>query len=487
MSNIVYDMVVRCEIDGEEKNFYFDYVENNTTNLSSDICTHPLVNGDIIADHMYVNPATVSFGGTFSLLGNKKADKNYNFGSSDRLANIQKMFERIMKEGISCTLVKMGQDGDQSRFKVRNNMVLNNITWIEHQSSVDFSFSFYETLTADVSAEVEYKLNESDDTLPIVTDPNILSVTDTLIDENDIYQILLNTLKENEVVDDEFLTSIFNYCSTIDSTSSSINTTGTSDANKGLTTAAVGVAIGVITALTLVFGVGAVIAVVAALVSNALFIVGVVSFFKSINKSKYKIKPFKNYKSEKKLNKEIKRFLEFYGEMCIYFDDLYKKMYMYGFGKNDIQKCFVTIDNDNYIFNFTKSTRNSNYSLSVTSIDGSNKANVSNIAEKAIANIGECNKSNILFTTSSGCQVYLVNRQLYSTIEKKDAKLENISIINKSSANAIMIDETRENKFNEEVESVKKDLTNYAILSSTVDLTNFNNIIIDIIKTQILE
>lgn len=466
MSNIVYDMVVRCEIDGEEKNFYFDYVEANTTNLSSDICTHPLVNGDIIADHMYINPATVSFSGTFSLLGNKKANDGYNFGSSDRLANIQETFERIMKEGIPCTLVKMGQNGDQTRFKVRKNMVLNTITWIEHQSSVDFSFSFYETLTADVSAEVEYKLNESDDTLPIVTDPNILSVTDTLIDENDIYQILLNTLKENGVVDDEFLTSVFNYCSTIDSTSSSINT--------------IGIAIGVITTLTLVFG-------VATLVVDALFIVGVVLFFKSITKSKYKIKPFKNYKTEKDLNKEIKRFLEFYGEMCIYFDDLYKKMYMYGFGKNDIQKCFVTIDNDNYIFNFTKSTRNSNYSLSVTSIDGSNKANVSNIAEKAIANIGECNKSNILFTTSSGCQVYLVNRQLYSTIEKKDAKLENISIIDKSSANAIMIDETRENKFNEEVESVKKDLTNYAILSSTVDLTNFNNIIIDIIKTQILE
>ena len=36
----VYDLVVRCEIDGEEENFLFDYVEDATTNLTSDITTH---------------------------------------------------------------------------------------------------------------------------------------------------------------------------------------------------------------------------------------------------------------------------------------------------------------------------------------------------------------------------------------------------------------------------------------------------------------
>ena len=151
----VYDLVVRCEIDGEEENFLFDYVEDATTNLTSDITTHPLVNGDIIADHMYLNPSTVSFSGTFSLLGNKK----YDFGNTDRLANIQEIFERIMKEGIMCTLVKMSSTGDTSRFKVRENMVLTSITWVERQTSMDFTFTFNEALTSVVD-DVEYEVEE---------------------------------------------------------------------------------------------------------------------------------------------------------------------------------------------------------------------------------------------------------------------------------------------------------------------------------------
>ena len=185
----VYNLVVRCDMDGETKDFMFDYVEDTSTTVSSEITTHPLVNGDIIADHMYNNPIDMSFSGTFSLFGNKK----YNFGTSDRLANIQETFERINREGIMCTLVKRSKGGDENRFKVRKNMVLTSINWTEHQSSMDFSFQFNEAITAIVD-EPEYDKDIKDESLPRVSDPLALDVTDELLNVGDIIQVAIATL-----------------------------------------------------------------------------------------------------------------------------------------------------------------------------------------------------------------------------------------------------------------------------------------------------
>ena len=72
MTNAAYILVVTCELDGEQQRFMFDYVSDNSTSLSSDLTTHPMVNGDMVADHMFKQPLTVTYSGKFSLYGNKR-------------------------------------------------------------------------------------------------------------------------------------------------------------------------------------------------------------------------------------------------------------------------------------------------------------------------------------------------------------------------------------------------------------------------------
>lgn len=457
----IYNFVVRCEIDGEERNYLFDYVEDATTNLTSDITTHPLVNGDIIADHMYLNPATVNVAGTFSLLGNKK----YNFGSTDRLANIQDIFERIMKEGIMCTLIKMNSDGDSSRFKVRENMVLTSISWVERQSSVDFNFGFNEALTA-IADDVEYAIDVLDETLPIISDPSTLDVTDELLDINEIMQYTLAVLSEEELISINFLEDVLQWATEEGKALNGLKG-ALAGAAVGAVAGSVAVAAGLVAMLAICTAIGASIPVAGwialAVIFAVSFVAGVVyGIIKGLSKSKYQIKRFKFYKNnEKKRIAENKRFAEFMGNLYLQFEQLEQNLSLYGFGQNTSQECLVTIDNNYYIFSFTKSTNNSNYSLEVQDIDKNIIANITNIAEKSIISLNDCNTDTILFTTPQGGQVYLANREILA--------------------------KRQEGASNKEIEALQKDLTKYAILSSTLDLTKFQELMGDIIKSQIFK
>lgn len=467
---VTYDMVVRCTINNKEENFYFDYVEDNTTNLSSDITSYPLVSGDVVADHMYVNPSTVSFNGTFSLIGNKKANKEYNFGSLDRLSNIQEIFEKIMRDGIMCSLIKMGSNGDKSRFKVRNNMVLTSITWIEKQVSLDFNFTFTEALTSVVDEE-DYEVDVLDESLPVVSDPLSLNVTDELLDRNEIIQYTIAILDENGLFEENFLETAINWCV---------------ERQKGaLAGKAVGLVAGTIAAavaikvMATIFGGCLAIPgpgwIAAAAIAATAVVVGMVcGIIKTWKKSKYKIKQFKKYEKEKKLEAEINRFLEFIGQIELELENLEDKMSLYGFGQDTPQQCFVNIDNQQYVFTFSKSTSSSNYSLDVINVDETNIANVTDISEKAIVTLGECNNDTLLFNTSSGCQVYLANRQLYyaQQVQQEYSSFDELEDVEGGV---------------ERVDEITKDLSKYAILSSTIDLTKFKETVQEIIKSQIFK
>lgn len=98
-----FSFVIECNVDNEHLELEFDKINENITTSTSDITTHPLVNGDVIADHMYRNPVNVNVSGTFSLNGNQRTQY---FGSNDRLTNIETLFEKIKKQGIFCTLKK---------------------------------------------------------------------------------------------------------------------------------------------------------------------------------------------------------------------------------------------------------------------------------------------------------------------------------------------------------------------------------------------
>lgn len=465
----VYNLVVRCDIDGETKDFMFDYVEDTSTTVSSDITTHPLVNGDVIADHMYNNPIDMSFSGTFSLFGNKK----YNFGTSDRLANIQETFERINREGIMCTLVKRSKGGDENRFKVRKNMVLTSINWTEHQSSMDFSFQFKEAITAIVD-EPEYDKDIQDKSLPRISDPLSLDVTDELLNVGDIIQVAIATLSEEGLFADNFLENAIQHDLAVGQKILSTAAGAAAGAAVGLVggLAGAGVTLAIAKGIACLCGVFAAIpgpgwvaaAIVAAVAVVAGIIVGIIRGFK---KNKYQIKRFKYYKNNsKKQQKEIDRFNEFIGKLVEQFEQLEQSMSLYGFGEDDSQQCFVTINSNYYIFSFTKSTEESQYALNVIessqlSSTNPNPVIVSDISEKSIQSLSECSSDTLLFSTSEGTQVYLANTK---TLAKRES-----------------------GGTNEEIEALQKNLTNYAILASNIDLTKFKEIITEIVKINVFK
>lgn len=471
MSSGEYNLTINCLIDDIEYNLYFDYVSSNSYSVSSNITTHPLVNGDMISDHMYKNQGSANISGSFSIYGNKKGidivryDKNlkeyvhsdYSETSQNRLNAIQTLFERINKEGILCSIFKRSSEGEVDRFKVRNNMVLTNIRWSENQFSVDFNFDFTEVLLAEID-EVEYEVDVTDEDIPIVTNPLTSNIVDELFDWNEITKTAILMLKEEGLYTDDFITAIISWSKSFEELGSDV---------------LVGVGIGAVVG-TVVFLAGikvllsiaaaagtipvagwiiaAAVAAVAA-ISSAIF--GIV---KAIKASKYKIKAFKLYKNEKKKEEEFRRFTDFIGSIKLEFESLGDNISLYGFGINKPQECLVTIGNNYYVFKFTKATESSVYSLSITDIDGKNIDIIPDIGEKAIASINECSESTLLFTTSDQLQVYLINKKLLLTDE-----------------------------LNESAEEVQKDLTNFTVIVSNLDLTRFNDMLVEIIKNKIFK
>lgn len=471
MENVMYyNLCIRANIDNEDKYLYFDYVEDNKTTLTSTITTHPLVNGDTIADHMYIEPASVNFSGSFSLYGNKKGfdvitytnkrtsterTQSYNYSESvnTRLAYIENLFERIKNEGIMCSILKRSNLGDTSRFKARDNMVLTSITWTEKQSSVDFDFTFNEALTASV-AELEYDKDITDSSLPILTDPKQSNFTDELLNESDIVNATISILQSEKLFDDKFLPNLLEFIKTYFS--------------GVLVGAVVGAAAILLAAPIVASVVGAcaatppvgwiVLAVIGVACIIAGTIYGIVQFFKKRN---YKIKKFKTYKKASKSEAEYNRFLELIGKILERCKQLGDSIKVYGFGTNEPQNCFFNINNNGYYFSFNKRTEESNYGIRVTNFDDEQVRMKPNISEIAISNLNEVNSSNILFERD-GVKVYLCNKK------REEVKSQETPLTE------------------EEKEAIEKDLTNYLVIVSALDLSKFKEMIQEIIKNEII-
>lgn len=153
-------------MDGIAQRILLDTVEATQITTFSTITTHPLTNGDIVADHMYKNPITLTLSGSFALSSNGSNQvyyKNLNRGTQSQLIastnmlTVEALFERIKNEAILCDIVKLSKriasvspSSTQSasdtsrgyRFQERKNMALTNISWTENISTLGFTFQF---------------------------------------------------------------------------------------------------------------------------------------------------------------------------------------------------------------------------------------------------------------------------------------------------------------------------------------------------------
>ena len=175
-----YAVVISCFLNKEDKertSFILDTVDDTSIDSSSSITMHPVVSGDMIADHMYNDPDTMQVRGSFSLNGSKGIVVD---GSGSRLANFEDVFEDIKSRGVMCDIVKVhipnnDLTNQQPRFKLRQNMVLTSISFVEKINSVNFTFNFKQALTVDVE---ETPIDNDDEFLPYITEPNTLNFTD---------------------------------------------------------------------------------------------------------------------------------------------------------------------------------------------------------------------------------------------------------------------------------------------------------------------
>ena len=203
-----------------------DIQEEPQVTASSTLCSYPLQSGDTMTDHMYRNPTTVALTGVFSLTGAPILfkDSSYDFfqTSQDRLTAIQEIFEKIKDDGILCQITTIknavggnvisDSDDSQTRFRQRNNMALESITWTQMQNSMKFNFSFKEVIMVEsqeyeeITAEMMEELN-----LPRCTSPVGSSLAVVLSNTGKLDEIVIKSLQENGYITNGFLRAIYQF------------------------------------------------------------------------------------------------------------------------------------------------------------------------------------------------------------------------------------------------------------------------------------
>lgn len=458
MAENAYRLVLQCKIDDEDFDVEFDNIDNESITDTSDITNHPLVNGDMIADHMYRMPVNMNISGTFSLYGNRPTA--YSGTYNDRLSNIESFFTKIKNEGIFCRLVKLSKaDNVSSRFMARDNMVLTSITWNEKQSSVSFSFNFTEAIVARIQ-DVQYEEDTIDVNLPAITDAATLDFTDTLLDWTEVDRLVVYQLVEAGIITQEFL----DYSTkAVTSTALEVVASAALGGGVGLVGAsAVGISI-----LVAIFGIGSIpvwgwiaagaLATIVAVGVGIYF--GVKAYERAEAEIKYKVRAFELYEDDKKNQAEVERFCNYLGRIHQNLETLEEHLHVYGIASNEAQECMLYLDDNYYIFKFSKNNTNERYSLEVITADGKHpEGGLGGMMSELVgfSNISECTDSNELFRTAGkGSWVYVMN------LASEKAKAEN--------------------KTEKEVEELNKDLRNYAIFVSEINMSQFSDAIQELV------
>lgn len=224
-----YKLVIRVNMnqygevysqDEAVKILMLDVVKTKSITASSTITNQPLQSGDTMSDHMYRNPTTFNVSGTFALNGENANDISYGFvgKENDRLTQIETLLEKIKDEGYLCDLITMSfddngkNDVNNTRFKVRKNMALTNITWSEKLNSIDYQLSFQEVITVDSIDTSEIVVDDDD---PLVNEPEMCSLGNLIYGTEGFLYVLLFQLYNNKIISYGFIYVLANWENTI--------------------------------------------------------------------------------------------------------------------------------------------------------------------------------------------------------------------------------------------------------------------------------
>ena len=426
-----YAMVINFDLDGLNRSIVLDAVDETKVTATSDIASHPMVSGDIIADHTIKQPIGLDFSGKFST---KSAETIVVSSDGARLADVEDFFERIKNESILCTLIKVKVDESTSnddflknaRFSVRRNMILHSITWTEEITTLGYSFSWTQVMLVDVE---EFDVDIDDNFLPYITNPETKNFTDVLFDQEEFDRRVIEFCRSSKIATANFLDFLQSCGASL----------------------LVGLGIGLVLAIALVTCLsvpvyGALIA--AAVVVVGCLIYGLVKCFKRIDaRLKYKIKPFDVGKNQKKNEQEVKRFADFLESLHNKMSDFNNHITVYQIAENKQQECLLTIGSNYYVFSILKNNTNEKWGVIATDMDDTIKGQMPDITA-ALNAVSDCTLQNCLFKTTDGYYIYVM---------KPD-------------------DEADEN-----------DLTNYYLMCSSIDLSKWSDIVTSILEDAILK
>lgn len=413
------------------KTILLDSIEDVQVDESSQLTTHPIVTGDMVADHMIKEPCSMTISGELSMNG---SDNIIFDGFKPTLKACQETFGKIKNNAYMCSITKLAMNTNEVRFLQRENMVLTSIQWTERVNSLAFTLTFTQVLVADVQ---EYEVDMQDENLPAVTEPATLSFSSTLMDWDQVDRLVIDTCAAEGLTTDEFMTML--------------KSAGTSYLIGG---AAVGAAI-LITYIAACASIpvgGWIVGIVSlAIVGVAIIGYGIYSAIKSaVNSRKYRVDQFKKYKDDKKNQAEVERFSNFIGDIHNQLMKLNDTFYVYQISSNEPQECMLSISDEYYIFAFEKNNVNNKWTVNVTmparddSVVAANKS-----IDCAKTSYADCNSGNALFRASgSGAYVYLMY------VRNEDLAAD--------------------------------DLRNYYILVSGMKPEDFTNAVTEIIKNAIL-
>lgn len=342
-----------------------DAVDNFQVTGQNEMTSHPMVTGDVVGDHIIVQPCQITFNGTISLNASSPVKS---------LSSIQKTFEDLKDNGTLCTVAKVKTANNEFRFLKRNNMVLTGIVWTEHINSVDFNFTFNQALLDNV-AVTQVAAGKF---LPDIVEPRTLTFQGTLISTEELYNEIIKALIDSGIVDEQFLEQAITSGMWIlgGAALSALSIIGLGAAGIGIAagsaiagTAAVAAVSSMIPVAGWVVAAGIGVAVAAWGIANLIT--------EAIEAGNLKFKAFKtdfeDYEEERAENERFASMMDQIYTQVSVVNDWFR---CYGFDSDDPQECMLNIGGTYHVFTLTRNNVASSWSCAITTFDGGGEKEV---------------------------------------------------------------------------------------------------------------
>lgn len=433
-----------------------DVQDDKTVNASATLAQQPLQSGDTMTDHMYRNPVIFNISGSFGLNGKNWNDDSYNFiQKGDRLTNIQEVFENILNNGYLCTLTTIDEDGyvtnnnsftgqiqsnAKNRFKIRKNMALKGIDWVERQNTVRFTFQFVEVIMVEAQEYEELTEEERQELgLPCVTSPMGSSLGTILADTGKLPEIIIESLWKNGYIEKDFFQMlaeeaveiirdqiIVTAIITVGLAVAAITASSAIIAVAGAIGAGTSVMAALAGSVSAIFPVGTIIVAVVAVVAAIGYAIW--SFFHRAEIRRQEEKRRKAFKlvngSAEQDGIRLKNLLD---NVEIAVNKVKSNLTIYTIAENKEQQVILNMGGGYYIINFVKNnTSEYGWMANVEDIEG-NPVNTVQHAWCPVAKMTDLNRNQNLWfkDTTKQFEVYLVNPSLNEDVNKTQEEIEN--------------------------------------------------------------